>query len=251
MGRPMFCISLRKNGGPFDFVSYSRIMAGLPAGPEKKPRADPGGGRDRCRTSDCAGPDGGPSASADPSASSSPQKSVPASGDFHDDDNRSPSSSHPSPSLPSSLSPPPPPPSPLIRQAVLPEEEGRGDQDRCRGHEHASVAENALSSPPSSLETGTTPGVHERWSALRDDPEGLRAVVDILELRLLGYGGGGGGGRSSALAGGDIGEDTDPCEDGDCGSRGDAAAATSSSSVEEAARVSSYSCGVGTHAIML
>lgn len=115
-GRPLFCISVGKNG-PYDFVPYARIKAGLPPSP----------------------------------ATDAVSKNT----------------------------------------AVSSTEEGDAvEQDHV---------------------------VHDRWQNLyRDDPEGLRAVVDFLEARLMGYprssvrGGGSGGMRCSG--------DGDNC--GVCGGEG-------------------------------
>ncbi len=244
MGRPMFCLSLSRGSGPYDFVSYARITAGLPAVPELRLHADPTSGRDGRRKSDCAGPDSGAPSLADPSASSSPgqqqqnqhqdpqlHKSASSSRGSHDKDSeRTPGSSHL-----------PPPSSPPIFPFASQAEEGGGDQDRCNSHEHTLATEGGLSGPTTSSEAETTPGVHERWSALRGDPEGLRAVVDALALRLVGYGGGGGGGegRGSHLAGGVSGEATEHCKDGGCGRRDDNPVETAFA-VEEVTRVSFF-----------
>lgn len=166
LGRPMFCISLRRNG-PYDFVSYARIMAGLPptlpehhqqqGDPASMSSGDHGDGADVAASSSIG------------SGASSPE---------HERHARSPSSDRDHPEFARSFSTCP------TGAAAAPSSER--DQYQC-GRSTARTDSNG----PGPIPSGGAPGVHRRWEALRGDPEGLRAVLDALVARLEGYGGGG------------------------------------------------------------
>lgn len=72
------------------------------------------------------------------------------------------------------------------------------------------VSENtAVSSAGVGVTVGQDYVVHDRWQNLyRDDPEGLRAVVDFLEARLTGY-------PRSSVRGGGSGDGVDESQRGD------------------------------------
>eukprot|EP00903_Cladosiphon_okamuranus_P008005 g7724.t1 len=197
LGRPMFCISLRRNG-PYDFVSYARIMAGLPptlpehhqqqGGPVSMTSGDRCGGQDAAASADCDGADGAASSSIRSGASSPEHERRHA---------RSPSSDHDHSDFAHSVSTRP------AVAAAAPSSER--DQ-----HQRGRSTTRADSSGRGSIPSGEAPAVHRRWEALRDDPEGLRVVLDALAARLEGYGGGGGGGGGTGTA-----------YEGDAGSGGD------------------------------